>query len=253
MLYGLRFVGLEKLYLMTRIDKLKILKLLYNAYTYFQHEYIDHQNFAPAIKMEQNYLDTCLNALIEQGLISKVDEKIYLLEEGKKWFIENSNVNTLTPIEMLNKALEWFAMDIGDTNPNNFIPRENASKNTLLNDMTRTFIELDTTDFLLYSDLILNKLVDEKYLNYYKESGIIGMERYSITFDGKLFSKDGGYIKQSERELIRIKNLETDEALKKRNEKWTVYGAWVAGVSTALLFLTELGKILWHHRHYFCA
>jgi hypothetical protein len=104
----------------------------------------------------------------------------------------------LTEIEMLDKVLEWFAMDLETLKKLQPIQsREFVRSDSSLSDLMKFYPELNNYEFLHWSNLILKKLVKDDYLSC--ENGL-----YSITFEGKIFSKQGGY-----KQAILIQNAES--------------------------------------------
>lgn len=144
--------------------------------------------------------------------------------------------NNLTPYEMLDKTLDWFAMDVDKMGLGvHLLTREWVSGQAALKDMVEIFRELNTVEFLLYSELILNKLVSDGYLM--KHPPGYDHDMYSITFEGKLLSINGGYKK------LKI-NAALSEKRKNQNEKLLIWGSWLAGIGTILLFAIEFYKLI---------
>ena len=144
--------------------------------------------------------------------------------------------NTLTPMQMLDKVLEWMSM-----NPNEFRkdknPRINLSQGAIQGGCMVDFPELKTGQFLTDFDLILKKLVKDEYIDESKRTqfGMATMTVYSINFNGKYFSKDGGYqneknekMGEEESEIARMKRL--------------TYATWSAGVAGFCLVSIEILK-----------
>jgi len=159
---------------------------------------------------------------------------------------ENIVENTLTPIQMLDKVLEWFSMDVQEMGLGEQLsPRQYAKKDVALRLMADKFKELNTAVFLIDNPLILSKLVKDGYLRLYYD------DLYSITFDGKYFSRAGGYkqkIINESAENTRLERLETNQ---RRNQIAVI---WLTGVLAfgaliaAIYYLTELyWKYHWFH------
>ena len=152
--------------------------------------------------------------------------------------------NTLPPIEMLDKVLIWFSMDVSEMSLGALIPRSAASKDVALKNIVEIFPELNSPEFLIYSDLILGKLVRDKYLIVLNPQTPIA-PLYSITFDGKYFSENGGYGEQIKSAEIRLRwedsLLEKGEKNGERLNKLTL----VLGIGTIGLVLIELIKFVY--------
>jgi hypothetical protein len=142
--------------------------------------------------------------------------------------------NTLTPVEMLDKVLEWFAMDVSQIKLSVLIPRTAAPKDQALRNMAEVFLELNTPEFLLFADLIFDKLVRDKYIKVLNQQTPIA-PIYAITFDGILFSRQGGYQKEDKRKVI--------QATLQSWQTWAiVIGTFLAG----LYGLWEIARNIYH-------
>jgi hypothetical protein len=131
----------------------------------------------------------------------------------------------LSPIEILNKALEWFALDMEEflKTPSQHV-NKNISKPEAITEIGRGYKELHTTDFLMYADLVIDKLFRDGYLTS-NDVGYSGRERlYSISFEGKLFSKAGGYIQQQINANQIREDRETNAKVALRNERRLIRG-----------------------------
>ena len=131
-----------------------------------------------------------------------------------------------TPNEMLDITLNWFAMDFKDIGMGeDAIPRNEVEHHTAERLIMRMHPQLDKagSEFMEYSNMILEQLVSDRYLSK------IG-PRYSITFKGKMFSKSGGYIKKEKRESTSI-----------TLQSWQT---WAISVGTVLAGIYGLVEIL---------
>ena len=154
----------------------------------------------------------------------------------------------LSPIQILDKVLYWFAMDIDD-----FVKTKSQSANSkvskpeAITEIGRCYKELNTVDFLMYADLVIDKLVkDGHVISNEKQVGFSGQPiMYSISFEGKLFSKSGGYTQKEINENLAKEELRNDLALRKRNDHRLVLGTYLVAVA-------GLGLIIWEiYKHYF--
>ncbi len=145
--------------------------------------------------------------------------------------------NKLTPNEMLDKVLEWFSMEIDEMGTGEqLISREWIKEQDASRLMVDKFRELNTTDFLYYKDMIYRKLAKDGYLEV--ENKVI----YSITFEGKMFSKNGGYIKQHELN-------EASESRKDFREKMLLWGTWAVAFGAIALVIWEMYKTFCLEKH----
>jgi len=129
--------------------------------------------------------------------------------------------NTLTPNEMLDKTLEWFAMDFKDINDGD--TRRDSEHYKAERLIAEKFPEMDSPEFMEYSPMIFEQLVDDGYLTK-------GDNKYSINFKGKMFYKNGGYIKEQKRKS----NATTLQS----------WQTWAIVVGTALAGIYALVEIL---------
>ena len=110
----------------------------------------------------------------------------------------------MTPNELLDDILKWFA-----TSPNAY-PSGTIEMATI-DHMERTGISIEEQGFgNLKFNLIekaINKLVDDKYLLLRGTIYEPQEKDYTITFEGVVFSRNGGYVKKEKKENI-SKNLE---------------------------------------------
>ena len=108
----------------------------------------------------------------------------------------------LTPIQQLDKVLEWFAMDISEMKDGEKIYiRQRANRKQIIPLIIETFPDLNDEQFIIDSDLILEKLAKDCYL--YKHQTTF---EYNITFEGKVFSRQGGYSKSENRKTKAANN-----------------------------------------------
>ena len=159
----------------------------------------------------------------------------------------------ITPIEMLDKTLQWFAMDASEMGIGiQMCSRHEVEMKKAIPLIIDKFPELNTSEYLLYSKMIFEKLAKDKYLTLKTYDHKYSDDRYSITFEGKLFSKLGGYkyeLKwkaEKERETQERANLELDELRKKffdyDDNKWKTKWGFILSVIAVLL--TAIGLLL---------
>jgi len=147
----------------------------------------------------------------------------------------------MTAIQILDKVLHWFAMDIDD-----FVktPSQSAnqkiSKSQAITEIGRCYKELNTVDFLMYADLIVDKLERDGYLK--NENGL-----YSITFEGKIFDQQKGYeqkmINQKAQNIL-VANLEKRQKRYELNQTLLLTLVAVGTLVAAFYYLIEIGKHL---------
>jgi hypothetical protein len=141
----------------------------------------------------------------------------------------------LSPIYMLDKTLQWFSMDTDEMGMGEqLIARENMHRDDAIKLIITMYPELNSNEYMFYYDMILHKLFSEGRL---VKSG----HAYSITFDGKLFSKAGGYKKQNE-------IIADAERIKNNREKRLSNGTVLLAVGTFLLVAWEIYKTCFLHR-----
>lgn len=96
-------------------------------------------------------------------------------------------------------------------------------------------------------------MIDVKYLDpIIKENSIkTSAWTYKITFEGQLFIQKGGYHQQEADNILHRASRETDERLRKRNEKLLARGTIWLAILTGALVLTEI-LVHWNElRHLF--
>ena len=129
------------------------------------------------------------------------------------------------PIEMLDKVQEWFAMgkkEMLSISP--VIPSENVSYEEASKSVIEFFPGMDNVEFLLHRKMIFKKLINDGYIS--EENNL-----YSITFEGKLFSKNGGYKKQ-------IRNQSNQASL----QFWQTWAIVIGTAAAGAYGLLEIGK-----------
>ncbi len=85
-----------------------------------------------------------------------------------------------------------------------------------------------TQEYLNEVMLMLKFLISEKYIQYHEVDNP-NLYFFYITFPGKKFIEDGGYVKQAERENVEI-------ARAKKIDFLMGYGAMIAGIFSFLYF-----------------
>src|SRR5690348_1855058 len=139
----------------------------------------------------------------------------------------------LTEIQMLDKVLQWFAKSPDEIDRQPFTSRQSILKGNISGSIVKEYPELNTKEFLEWEDLILEKLVKDKYVSKLNEL-------YSITFDGKIFSKAGGY-----KIFIRIQKISNRVRLYR---DWLmIFGTWLAAIGALAFFLWEIYKHYYLH------
>ena len=148
-------------------------------------------------------------------------------------------MNELTPIQKLDKVLEWFAMDIKEMGiGEQSILRERVPILKTIELISKYFKELNTAEFIIESGLILEQLADDG--NIKKEGDL-----YSITFKGKYFSKNGGYTQKNinnASESIRLDNLEHRQKRYEQTQTLLLTLVSVGTLISAVYYLIEIGK-----------
>jgi hypothetical protein len=179
------------------------------------------------------------------GSASNRDTLASSVPSGETFFM---TVNNLSPIEMLDKTLEWFAMDVSEMGMGEqLIARESITRTKALRLMVDKMPELNTTDFLVYSNLVLNKLVKDEYLSCPDDGRISGEPAYSITFEGKIFSKMGGYnskISADRGENIRLEKIERNQRFHQSALTWLTI---ILTVATAIQALYAAVILYWEY------
>jgi len=135
---------------------------------------------------------------------------------------------------VMDMVLYWFALDPKDYKGGMVIQRTNVSAETVAaNIIDYYFVQLNNVDFLINLDLILDQLAIDGYL--YKHADFNGRPKYSITYRGKKFSRNGGYANLND-----VQNRQRKTAIIK--ESLLISGTWFAGVTGVLLVVNELLK-----------
>ena len=128
------------------------------------------------------------------------------------------------PVKMLDLALRWFAMDTKEIlSKHPAVTREHVTQNDAAQSMVDFFPQLNNTEFLMYHNMIFDKLANDGYIKKVNELN-------SITFEGKLFSKSGGYEVANKKSAIRA-NLQSSQT-------------WAIAVGTVLAGAYGLLEIL---------
>lgn len=97
-------------------------------------------------------------------------------------------MNKLSPEEMLDITLNWFATDFDDMGKGeDALVRTGVEHYKAEALIMRKYTKLNENRFMEYSSLIFEKLVTDEYLKR-EDNGT-----YSITLTGKMFSQSGGY------------------------------------------------------------
>lgn len=152
-------------------------------------------------------------------------------------------------MEELDTVLRWFAM-----NPDEFLDygkenRENISEAIIGTGILRYYPQLnDDKYFLVNLPLILKKLYKDGYLDQKQQP--IGsfdalLDLYSINFDGKFFSQNGGY--EAERKSLDARRRWEDglaEKGEKNGERLNTL-TLILGIGTIALALVELVKFVY--------
>jgi len=151
--------------------------------------------------------------------------------------------NVFTPIEMADKVLKWFCMDIRNVLNETLEDERNRANRRYLRwvDIGVPIVDwdnrLNSSDFLFYLPLILDKLVKDMFITKFKDIDINGheIEVYSQNIEGILFSAKGGYSGEITRNAIQIRNAN-------RKDWLIIIGTWLAGGGSILLCVVELIK-----------
>ncbi len=153
-------------------------------------------------------------------------------------------MSTLTPIQQLDEVLNTLVSDISHIS---------------LNDYEEIYKRLELKEIFIQKNdllLILNKLEDEKYISSEERLIVtpgfvrtITVKYYKSTFDGNLFSQQGGYSKLEELKELNISTLQLEKLSQEQQAKaiksytkWIVIATVVAGI----YYLKELVVWLLH-------
>lgn len=136
----------------------------------------------------------------------------------------------ITPIQLLDNLLFWFAMDDSLWLPNS-PTRENVTSKQIWDDLIRHYPyfvnETNKLSFLRYFPLALRKLVKDQYVDEETFPEINSIPRisqptrYSVNFDGKIFSEQRGYggvIAANEAEKAKVELLERSQRALQTNQ-----------------------------------
>jgi hypothetical protein len=120
----------------------------------------------------------------------------------------------MTPIDMLDHVLSWFAKKSDEYNKfgTTVVSRPAFTKNDALKEMQKDNEVFRSAEFLIFADMVLDKIVSDGYIKYFEQL-------YSITFEGKLFHQTGGYSAE-------YKN-ESNRKFLRSLEKWLIVGGTV--------------------------
>jgi len=160
----------------------------------------------------------------------------------------------ISPIEMLDKVLHWFAADFNDIKPATATIRQRITEDDAFRQIFKDHAELQSGEFIAYSDIIFIKLVKDDYvsLEYLKEPRVHGefwkTKVYTITFEGKIFSKEGGYqgkINRLNAENTRLEKLEKAQRDYRRAQIWLTILVAVGTLIPAIPYIIRFLKY-WH-------
>ena len=140
----------------------------------------------------------------------------------------------------------------------NFLNKNHESQHAVINVQKGLSIKLDESTV----GMILDKIVRDGYAemrNVPYEKPIIKEDiietsayTYVITFEGQLFLQEGGYGQKASDNILHLASLETDDRLRKRNEKLLSKGTIWLAVLTGALVATEV-LVHWDElKHFFC-
>lgn len=149
-----------------------------------------------------------------------------------------------TPIKKLDSVL-------------NFLNKDHEYQHSVKNVTDNISIKLNSPEV----HKILDKIVRDGYAEMrnvpyetpiVKEHSVKTSEyTFIITFEGQLFLQKGGYHQQEADNILHRVSRETDERLRKRNEKLLARGTIWLAILTGALVLTEI-LIHWNElRHFF--
>jgi hypothetical protein len=161
----------------------------------------------------------------------------------------------MSQIRILDKVLGWFYLNAKELPESSQLvpePYEQAKKRALgrtAEAILKEYPELQTKEFILDYERILNKLLKDGYLLFedkYAADNLPGFPelhdiQYSISFEGKLFYEQGGYETESNRKTIssRLQSIQT----------WAIaLGGILGALGTIGLLLFEYLKYTRHGR-----
>ena len=127
---------------------------------------------------------------------SIIDDEVWINSQCK------NESGSLDAIYMLDKTLEWFCMTVeSEENIHKTFSRKLVTKIDSGVRIIEQYPEMSAREFSVQYDEILDKLVNDGYINVHGET----LKRYSINIEGKFFNEKGGYSKQLKRESNRLK------------------------------------------------
>jgi hypothetical protein len=135
---------------------------------------------------------------------------------------------------IMDMVLYWFAIEPKDYKGGIIVPRIKVPAETVCKNITDYYFkQLNNIDFIINIDLILDQLSIDGYLHKHIDTG--WRPTYSITYNGKKFSKKGGYEGVDRKEKSQKKTQVMKESL-------LISGTWFAGIAGIFLVVNELLK-----------
>lgn len=156
---------------------------------------------------------------------------------------KNISTTEIGPVYMMDKVLEWFAMNPSEFKGGLMLPRHSVTEYEVGSNIVEYYFpELNTGEFVIDLGLILDQLVADKNLDLVSEKY---PKKYSINFKGKFFSRNmGGYAGELDRKNAENTRLENVERNQRDNEVRMRNLTRVLAVFAGLMALFELMKMV---------
>lgn len=154
--------------------------------------------------------------------------------------------NELTPVQMLDKVLEWFNWPV-DKTPGKVLKRDAIVREWFMPNIVEDMPELNTTEFLEKNQMLMRKLAKDELV-------LETISHYVLTFEGMIFHAKGGYAGDIaarnqvaiQQESAKAYQLELAEAQRSQAETLNVLTIWIAigSVIAGIYYAVEIAKAI---------
>ena len=106
--------------------------------------------------------------------------------------------------------------------------------------------------------LIIDKLYKDEYISYYETNNkvdklfaayVLDRNYYYITFEGRVFLKEGGYVQKEKDKILERAVYESEFNRRKWIDRLIVFGTIFAGLGASALVIWEMYKYFYLEHH----